>query len=236
MKCGSVRTAPPQQVVTRCRIVLLAHQGYSDLAIADELGVNRHTCRLWRRRVVAEGPEGLWEVAEGRGRRPQSGLAERIIKATLQTKPKGQTHWSSRTLAKAQGVHASTVQRIWREHGLQPHRQELQGVGPYWTVKRSALNEFFLAAVKQPIAVCCADLAFWRRWHTARPRTVESALVDGRWRAALPVTSISCCGGKNSGLRDEPGDRIGVELPLCRFMAKPSLGSDREVRELCSLR
>src|ERR1700751_2143419 len=114
----------PQQVVTRCRIVLLAHQGYSDLAIADELGVNWHTCRLWRRRVVAEGPEGLWEVAEGRGRRPQSGLAERIIKATLQTKPKGQTHWSSRTLAKAQGVHASTVQRIWREHGLQPHRQE----------------------------------------------------------------------------------------------------------------
>jgi transposase len=114
----------PQQVVTRCRIVLLAHQGYSDLAIADELGVNRHTCRLWRQRIVAEGPEGLWEVAEGRGRRPQSGLAERIINATLQTKPKGQTHWSSRTMAKAQGVHASTVQRIWQEHGLQPHRQE----------------------------------------------------------------------------------------------------------------
>jgi DDE superfamily endonuclease len=51
-------------------------------------------------------------------------LAERIINATVQTKPKGQTHWSSRTMAKAQGVHASTVQRIWREHGLQPHRQE----------------------------------------------------------------------------------------------------------------
>jgi transposase len=95
--------------------------GYSDLAIADELGVNRHTCRLWRRRIVAEGR--LWEVAEGRGRRPQSGLAERIINATLQTEPKGQTHWSSRTMAKAQGEHASTVQRIRQEHGLQPHRQ-----------------------------------------------------------------------------------------------------------------
>ena len=104
--------------------MLLAHQGYGDLAIADELGVNRHTCRLWRQRIAAEGPEGLWEVAEGRGRRPQSGLAERIINATLQSKPKGQTHWSSRAMAKAQGVHASTVQRIWQEHGLQPHRQE----------------------------------------------------------------------------------------------------------------
>lgn len=114
----------PQQVVTRCRIVLLAQQGYSDLDIADELGVNRHTCRLWRQRLVDEGPESLWAVAEGRGRRPQSGLAERIINATLQTKPKGQTHWSSRTLAKELGVHASTVQRIWQEHGLQPHRQE----------------------------------------------------------------------------------------------------------------
>ena len=76
----------PQQVAKRCQIVLLAHQGYSDLAIADELEVNRHTCRLWRERFAAEGPEGLWEVAEGRGRKPQHGLAERIIKATVQSR------------------------------------------------------------------------------------------------------------------------------------------------------
>ena len=114
----------PQQVAKRCRILLLTHQGYSDLAIADELEVNRHTCRLWRERFTAEGAEGLWEVAEGRGRKPRPGLAERIIKATVGSKPKGQTQWSSRTMARAQGVHASTVQRIWQEHGLQPHRQE----------------------------------------------------------------------------------------------------------------
>lgn len=114
----------PQQVAKRCRIVLLAHEGNSNVEIAVELRLNRHTCRLWRERFVAEGVESLWEVAEGRGRKPQPGLAERIVKATLASKPVGQTHWSSRTMAKAQGVDASTVCRIWPEHGLQPHRQE----------------------------------------------------------------------------------------------------------------
>lgn len=114
----------PQQVGIRCRIVLMSHQGYNDLEIATDLGVNRHTCRLWRQRFVAEGPDGLWEVAEGRGRRSEPGLAERIIQATLETKPKGQTHWSTRTMAKEQGVAPSTVARIWQDNGIQPHRHE----------------------------------------------------------------------------------------------------------------
>jgi len=114
----------PQQVVKHCRVVLLAHQGESDVAIAEQLGLSRHTCRLWRERFKREGAEGLWEVSEGRGRKPQPGLAQRIVEATLRSKPAGQTHWSSRTMAKAQGVDASTVVRIWQEHGLQPHRQE----------------------------------------------------------------------------------------------------------------
>jgi transposase len=114
----------PQQVAKRCRIVLLAYDGYTDLEIAEELRVNRHTCRLWRERFMAEGPDGLWEVAEGRGRKPEPGLAERIVKATLETKPQGHTQWSTRTMAEEQGVDQSTVHRIWQEHGLQPHRQE----------------------------------------------------------------------------------------------------------------
>jgi transposase len=114
----------PQQVVRRCRIVLLAWHGLGDLAIATELSVNRHTCQLWRERFVREGMDSLWEVAEGRGRKPQAKLARRIVEATLNSKPAGQTHWSTRTMAKAQGVHASTVCRIWQDHGLQPHRQE----------------------------------------------------------------------------------------------------------------
>lgn len=114
----------PQQVVKRCRIVLRKAEGLDDAAIAGELGVNRHTCRLWRQRFATEGPEGLWDVAGGRGRKPQKGLAKKIVEATLRPPPPGQTHWSTRTLAKTHGVHPSTVARIWQEHGLQPHRQK----------------------------------------------------------------------------------------------------------------
>ena len=113
----------PQQVAKRCRIILLNEQGWSDRQIAGELHLNRPTCRLWRRRFVQEGATALWEIASGRGRKPQQGLTEKIIQATLQSKPAGQTHWSTRSLAKAQGVHASTVCRIWQEHQLKPHRQ-----------------------------------------------------------------------------------------------------------------
>jgi transposase len=114
----------PQQVALRCRIILLNADGQSDTAIAVKLGVNRHTCRLWRQRMLADGPSGLWEIAPGRGRKPQAGLAARIIEVTLTEKPKGQTHWSSREMARKQGVHHSTVARVWSEHEIKPHRHK----------------------------------------------------------------------------------------------------------------
>ncbi len=109
----------PQQVVKHCQIILQSAEGKSDRAIAVELGINRHTGA----RFVACGVDCLWEVEAGRGRKAQAGLAQRIIEATLHSKPAGQTHWSTRKLAKEQGVHPSTVARIWQEHELKPHRQ-----------------------------------------------------------------------------------------------------------------
>jgi transposase len=113
----------PQQVALRCRIVVAAARGQQDLEIAAELKVNRHTPALWRRRVAAEGIGCVWEVAPGRGRRPQYDQARRdaIIRATLETKPAGMTHWSCRLMAKAQGVGKDTVNRLWNLHNLKPH-------------------------------------------------------------------------------------------------------------------
>jgi transposase len=116
--------ATPQQVVLRCRIILLKADGMNDIRVAEKLGVNRHTCRLWRQRMLADGPSGLWEVAPGRGRKPRADLAAKLIEATLSTKPKGQTHWSSRGMAREQGVHHSTVARVWSEHEIKPHRHK----------------------------------------------------------------------------------------------------------------
>jgi transposase len=114
----------PQQVVKRCQIILRSAEGKSDEAIAKELDINRHTCRLWRERFASCGADCLWEVEAGRGRKSQAGLAQRIIEATLHSKPTGQTHWTTRKMAKEHGVHASTLARICQEHELKPHRQK----------------------------------------------------------------------------------------------------------------
>lgn len=114
----------PQQVSMRCQIVLAAANGQQDIQIATELGINFKTAALWRKRFSNEGPECLWEVAVGRGRKPSltSKDIQRIVDATLQTKPKAATHWSCRSMAKAQGVSKATINRIWQSHHLQPHR------------------------------------------------------------------------------------------------------------------
>jgi len=114
----------PQSVVLRARIALLADDGLSNSRIAREVGVSRPTVILWRERFRRRGPEGLTKIAPGRGR-PVTYNADRvkqIIEATTQSTPPGATHWSTRTMAKAQGVSKATVQRIWSAHGLQPHR------------------------------------------------------------------------------------------------------------------
>src|SRR5207302_10658236 len=114
----------PQQVALRSQIVLAAAEEQSDNAIAQRLDVNRKTVRLWRARFRQEGLDSLWEVAPGRGRKPTYGAEkiQSIIDATLQTKPKGMTHWSCRLMAEAQQVSKSTVSNIWRSHNLKPHR------------------------------------------------------------------------------------------------------------------
>jgi transposase len=114
----------PQSVVLRAKIVLLAASGLSNRGIAQEVGASRPTVILWRQRFQQGGPYALTQIAPGRGRHPTY-TAERVtqvVEATTQTKPPGATHWSTRTMAKAQGVSKATIQRIWSAHGLQPHR------------------------------------------------------------------------------------------------------------------
>jgi len=114
----------PQQVALRARIVLLAGLGKAEAAIAAEMNVNRKTVRLWRERFDAEGLPGLWEIAPGRGRKATFGpdRVKAVIDATLQSKPKGMTHWSCRLMATNQGLSKSTVSNLWRSHNIKPHR------------------------------------------------------------------------------------------------------------------
>ena len=114
----------PQRVALRCRIVLAAAAGHTNVEIGVESGVNVKTVALWRGRFAQAGPQGLWQPAAGRGRKPTYSpeKIKAIVQATLTSKPKGMTQWSCRQMAQAQGVSKSTVSNIWRSHNLKPHR------------------------------------------------------------------------------------------------------------------
>ncbi len=148
----------PQQVALRCRIVLAAADGQSDVAIAQQLSVNRKTVILWRQRFSEQRLDGLWEIAPGRGRKPNydTDKIAGIVDATLQTKPEGMTHWSCRTMAKHQGVSKSTINNIWQAHQLKPHRVKTFKLSrdPKFLEKMTDVIGLYLNPPQQAIVLC----------------------------------------------------------------------------------
>jgi transposase len=116
----------PQKIVLRARIVLLASQGVPNNAISRQVGASRPTVLLWRGRFAQSGVPGLLRDAKrpGRKRALSAEKVKAVVEATLQTTPPDATHWSIRSMAKAQGLSRMAVQRIWKAHKLQPHRVE----------------------------------------------------------------------------------------------------------------
>src|SRR2546428_3185198 len=116
----------PQKVALRARILLGAAEGKSNYQLAEELNVSRPTILLWRQRYLDAGLAGVLKDAPRPGRRKMITpvKVDAIVNATLHTTPKDATHWSVRSMAKAQGVSSAMVHRIWRAHRLQPHRSE----------------------------------------------------------------------------------------------------------------
>ncbi len=148
----------PQSVAVRARIVLLASEGQSNSAIARTLGVSRPTVIMWRQRFAGEGTAALSETKPGRGRKPviSAEKIEAIVHATTQTKPQGHTHWSCRTMAKAQGVSPATVQRIWDAHGLKPHRVRTFKISndPRFTEKLTDVVGLYLNPPEKALVLC----------------------------------------------------------------------------------
>ncbi len=146
----------PQQVALRCGLVLGGADGQSDLALAQQWSVNRHTCRLWRERFLTEGSKSLWEIAPGRGRKPNGARHQRILETTVGSKPQGQTHWSTRTLARALGTSHSTVQRVWQTHNLKPHLEKTFKVSrdPRFLEKLTDVVGLYLNPPDRAVVLC----------------------------------------------------------------------------------
>ena len=113
----------PQKVVWRARIVLLAADGMTAVAIAAAVGKSVLTGRRWRRRYVAKGVDGLLKDATRPPRRKPltAEKIKQVVHMTLHESPPNATHWSVRSMAAAAGISYSSVQRIWQAHGLKPY-------------------------------------------------------------------------------------------------------------------
>ena len=114
----------PARVVLRAKIVLAAAAGRENKDIAQDLSCTRRTVGTWRNRFL-EGRLAAIEQDAPRGGRPAAVRSKKeaeIVRKTTQETPPNATQWSTRTMARAIGVSKATVQRVWRDNGLKPHR------------------------------------------------------------------------------------------------------------------
>jgi len=116
------RSRTNKHVAMRARIVLKSAKGAPNTLVAKELRTSARTIGKWRQRFIAGRVAALYdEPRPGAPRKISDEDVEEIVVKTLETKPKGRTHWSTRKMAEAAGVSHASVGRIWRAFGLQPH-------------------------------------------------------------------------------------------------------------------
>jgi transposase len=119
------RRKTAQALAQRARIILTCATGKSNMAVAVALRITPQTVGKWRTRFTNRRLDGLIdEPRPGAPRQVMDTDVERVITRTLESTPRGATHWSTRSMAKECGLSQSAISRIWRAFALQPHRTE----------------------------------------------------------------------------------------------------------------
>ena len=146
------------RLARRASIVLLAADGLNNREIAHIVGVGRIQVGRWRERFVAGGLKAIEQDLPRGGRKPRVDAAE-IVRLTTQTRPEGATQWSTRTLAAVASVSDTTVQRIWKAHGLKPHHVKRFKVSrdPKFVEKLEAIVGLYLSPPEHALVLCCDE-------------------------------------------------------------------------------
>src|ERR687889_1261802 len=153
----SRRRRTAQGLALRARIVLRAAAGLSNTAIADGLGIAKHTVGKWRERFARLRTDGLLgEPRPGAPRRIGDDQVAALVDRTLSTRPEGATHWSLRTMAGVSGLSVTTVGRVWRAFGLQPHRAETfkLSTDPLFAEKVRDIVGLYLVPPERALVLC----------------------------------------------------------------------------------
>jgi transposase len=115
----------------RARVILASAQGLANPVVAKQARCSLGMVNKWRSRFLRHRLEGLYdEPRPGAPRKVSDAQVEQIVIQTLESTPRGQTHWSTRRLAQATGLSRMTISRIWHAFGLQPHRTETFKLSP----------------------------------------------------------------------------------------------------------
>ena len=124
LKAVAANRNSPQKHVWRAQIVLLSAAGGGTNEIMRQTGKSKTCVWRWQERFMAEGFDGLLHDKTRPSRVAPLGadVAERVVALTQSDPPAETTHWTAPMMAKEIGISASSVQRIWHAHGLQPHR------------------------------------------------------------------------------------------------------------------
>ena len=147
----------PQALAERARIILAAAAGLNNKEIATKVGVCAATAGTWRNRFAQSRMEGLYdETRPGAPREIGDDEIAAIIRKTLETRPKGATHWSLRTMGEEIGHSPSTVHRICQAFGLQPHRVETFKLSsdPLFVEKVRDIVGLYLSLPERAIVLC----------------------------------------------------------------------------------
>jgi len=153
----SRRPTTAQRLALRANIVLAAAQGRANAAIADDLRVTAPTVRKWRARFAQARLEGLAdEPRPGAPRTITDAQVEAAVTRTLEARPAGATHWSTRSLARDLGLSQTAVSRIWRAFGLKPHRRESfkLSTDPFFVEKVRDIVGLYLNPPERAIVLC----------------------------------------------------------------------------------
>ena len=153
----AARRNTAQAVALRARIVLACAEGALNKDVAERLQIDKKTVSKWRRRFIEHRLDGLQdEPRSGAPRTIEDDRIEAVIVRTLESLPPDATHWSSRGMSRASGLSVSTVQRIWRAFGLQPHRLETfkLSTDPEFVAKVRDVVGLYVAPPAQAIVLC----------------------------------------------------------------------------------
>ncbi len=116
------RAAVNRQIAFRARLVLACAGGMTNTAVARRYRTTNQTVGKWRKRFIEKRLEGLYdEPRPGAPRSVTDAEVEAVLVKTLEEKPKGRTHWSTRSMAENVGLSHTTIGRVWRTFGLKPH-------------------------------------------------------------------------------------------------------------------